>query len=697
MSRSPFVSPRKAADDSRFRSGLHAGQRIDVLSSDGRWVRGHVVATDGHWEKVKVEIKIGGRPAIEWVDAGSQRIANLGEMTSTQQHANESLSDDRGYTGRSGGEQMQLIIRHYRRHAGLWLVVAVAVPAAGWFFDDFLAGLGNVPQLGVPYMGPSWQMAEGSLNSWAFWLRWVGLFSVTWLCLLPALLALADAEIKYGTGNFLHRFAVEFLQEKLRFRSALNRMNLGSMSDVADMRLDPTYGLRLGGGGRSRQDRLTQDQLLFQQQQRLAGKANGGGRLPVDQTYDRTAFFDGLTEQQKGQSVDYRAATRRHVEGSISRQSLEKAMARSNGYGFSPHQGGARGANSSFGGSSMGGSPTMQSPAAGLQSPFRGGGGGGTPGGGAFTPGRAGGGGGGGGGGNVSGVDTMDFSQLNSTFSPIAAHSPAYSQRSSAHSGSFYTSPRHAFDDITSEQDLDEYFEEESRMMIASDVGNISAASRGRSPSPTRRASNSWAYGMDSSLSGSYLMNGEASLVYNAEDTPAKGRASTTGSRRAGYRTGGGVATVYETPEGVLRRLHIETRLMLQWSWNMLQWIEKHIIQYVGKQLFENPKLTLARGNYRGPQTQPLISTELLNGVPVHEQATYSSRLSIQVAKMTGQDPAAAAANANHIHDKGTIWPYFQPLGIDGMTLRELMLQPEGDTSKLAVVEQKMAHLAHQR
>ena len=36
---------------------------------------------------------------------------------------------------------------------------------------------------------------------------------------------------------------------------------------------------------------------------------------------------------------------------------------------------------------------------------------------------------------------------------------------------------------------------------------------------------------------------------------------------------------VLETPEQVTLRLGIETKLLLQWSWNVLRWMETHIIQ----------------------------------------------------------------------------------------------------------------------
>ena len=39
---------------------------------------------------------------------------------------------------------------------------------------------------------------------------------------------------------------------------------------------------------------------------------------------------------------------------------------------------------------------------------------------------------------------------------------------------------------------------------------------------------------------------------------------------------------------------------MLPWSWNVLYWLDREIIQYAGRTLFKEAKLTMARGRGRG-------------------------------------------------------------------------------------------------
>ena len=161
------------------------------MSSDGRWVRGSVVATDGQWEKVKVELPVGGRTAVEWVDVASERICALGEMTSTALHPNGKESEAGGRSV-DDARQHNLKLQYHRRQILLWLVVTVAVTAAaaGMIFRDSLG-----------YRG---QMAAG-----------VAAVLLALVRLLPSLCDWLGEEVRYGDdGNVVHRVAFGFMKNR---------------------------------------------------------------------------------------------------------------------------------------------------------------------------------------------------------------------------------------------------------------------------------------------------------------------------------------------------------------------------------------------------------------------------------------------------------------------------------------------------
>jgi hypothetical protein len=129
---SPHVSVAGRADAARFRSGLHVGVHVDVLTGRA-WVRGTISAIDEQWGKAKIDVQSDTYTNGEWIDLDSDRLAHLGEMTSAISVAAESGSE------RSKHDALS---KHFRRQAFLWCVVAASFGAAGHCYQGTIGRYG---------------------------------------------------------------------------------------------------------------------------------------------------------------------------------------------------------------------------------------------------------------------------------------------------------------------------------------------------------------------------------------------------------------------------------------------------------------------------------------------------------------------------------------------------------------------------